>query len=507
MKFLFFSVVFCFVITANSQTSLNMELASNWDLPGLEYSDCWGYTDSNGNEFAVIGSLDSIHVFDITDPYNIYQVGAVDGGNAGSIWRDFKVYENYLYCVADQSGTNEGLIIIDLANLPNSISVVTRNNTDFFRAHNIFIEEATGRAYVVGARKAGVGSVNLIVFDLDADPEDPPVIYSGSMNGGYIHDIYVENNIAYCSHGNGGLRAYDVSSLSNITQLSLFNGYPESGYNHSSWLTEDGTSLVFCDETKDRGVKIIDVTDYGNFEMQDLFRSTLEAPAATNSLAHNPFVKGDYVYISYYHDGVQVFDISDPENVTLAAYYDTDTTNTNYSGSIGAWGVYPFFPSGTIIGSDIRNGLFVLKSTLECGLEVDNKNSNGTGSLFAAITCAANGDTITFNPSLNNDTILITEKSLTIDKNITIIADPSKNIYISATNADRVFDISPSTTVTLEGFNMISGNRPQGSILINNGMLTLKDINAFEKNGTLIIDNHIYNSGQINIQGDCNINL
>jgi choice-of-anchor B domain-containing protein len=487
-----------------------MTKTDQWDLPGLEYSDCWGYTAPDGKEYAVIGSLDSIHIFNISDPYNINQVASILGGASSTIWRDFKVYENYLYCVADQSGTNEGLIVIDLTDLPNSVNVVTRNNTDFFRAHNIYIEENTGRAYVVGARKAGVGSVNLIIFDLDANPADPPVIYSGSMNGGYIHDIFVRNNIAFASHGNGGLRVYDVTDVSNITQLGLFNGYPESGYNHSSWLTDDGTSLVFCDETKDRGVKIVDVTDYGNIEMQDLFRSTLEAPTATNSLAHNPFVKGNYVYISYYHDGVQVYDISDPENVTKAAYYDTYPTNTTYSGGFGAWGVYPFFASGTIIASDIDNGLFVLSANLpndNCQKVVQNINSGGIGSLKGAIACAENGDTISFNSNIANDTIFLEERGIAITKSLTIIADPSKNIYVSGQNVDRTFDIDNGTNVLLEGFNIISSNIAEGAAIFNAGTLTLKNMNCFEISGQSLINNHVFNEGDIIIQGTCNIKL
>jgi len=509
MRFILFSCCIFFLNFGQAQDSLNMTKTDQWDLPGLRYSDCWGYTAPDGKEYAVIGSLDSIHIFDISDPYDIEQVASVLGGPAPSLWRDFKVYDNYLYCVADQSGTSEGLIVIDLADLPNSVNVVTRNNTDFFRAHNIFIEELTSRAYVVGARKAGMGVVNLIVFDLAADPVDPPVIYSGTMPGGYIHDIHVRDNIAFASHGSPGLRIYDLSDLSNIIQLGIYDGYPEEGYNHSSWLTDDGTSLVFCDENTDRGVKIIDVVEYDNIELQDLFRSTLEAPNATNSIAHNPFVKGDYVYISYYHDGIQVFDISDPENATQIAYYDTDTTNTNYSGSLGAWGVYPYFPSGTIIGSDIRNGLFVLSVNIpdDCQKVVQNVNNVGIGSLNAAIDCAVSGDTITFDPSISNDTIFLGDKGILITKNLTIIADPAKNIYISGEAVDRTFEIDNANTVLLEGFNIISSNIGEGAAIFNAGTLTLKNINCFAFNGLNLINNHIYNEGDIIIQGICNINL
>src|SRR5690606_27722698 len=86
-------------------------------------------------------------------------------------------------------------------------------------------------------------------------------------------------------------------------------------------------------------------TDYHLFKSQLLENNP-------NSIAHNPFIKGDLCFIAYYHDGVQVFDISDPENIVRIAYYDT-YSNTNYDGYEGCWGVYPFLESGNIIASDI----------------------------------------------------------------------------------------------------------------------------------------------------------
>jgi hypothetical protein len=87
------------------------------------------------------------------------------------------------------------------------------------------------------------------------------------------------------------------------------------------------------------------------------------APTASNSIAHNPFIKGDSVYISYYHEGVQVYDISNPNAPVNVSYYDTEPSNTNYNGYRGTWGVYPYLPSGNIIASDVARGLFVLETT------------------------------------------------------------------------------------------------------------------------------------------------
>ena len=85
--------------------------------------------------------------------------------------------------------------------------------------------------------------------------------------------------------------------------------------------------------------------------------------AILGAIAHNPFIVDTLTFISYYHDGLQVWSIADPANPVHVGYFDTDTTiggGSNYPGFEGCWGTYPFFPSGTIIASDRDNGLFTV---------------------------------------------------------------------------------------------------------------------------------------------------
>ena len=66
--------------------------------------------------------------------------------------------------------------------------------------------------------------------------------------------------------------------------------------------------------------------------------------------------------VSYYHDGIQIFDISDPLNPVLEGYYDGYYQNTYYPNNyLGCWGVYPYFPSGNIIATDQDNGFHLLE--------------------------------------------------------------------------------------------------------------------------------------------------
>ncbi|MBK8490217.1 MAG: choice-of-anchor B family protein [Saprospirales bacterium] len=321
---------------------------------GTTYNEVWGYTDCDSREYAIMGSARYVHFFDLFDLSNPQEIGAFPGG-ATTIWRDMKTYKDRAYSVCDQC--QEGLMIFDLSQLPGTVTK-TNQTTEFFKsAHNIFIDEEAGWLFVAGSNANGNGA---IILDLNGDPDNPVVIGTPTLPGGYFHDIYVRNKVGYCSHGNNGYYVYNFADPQNPVLLGTLTDYPQSGYNHSSWLSEDGQYAVMADETFNKGLKMLDVSNLSDIKVTDVFRSKLLAPVDTASIPHNPFIRENYIFISYYHDGVQVFDMSDPHNVQQVAWYDTYPANTNYNGYQGCWGVYAFLPSGTILGSDMSNGLFVL---------------------------------------------------------------------------------------------------------------------------------------------------
>ena len=339
------------------QQNLNMSLLSTWDGVIQEYNDIWGYADGSGREYAIIGSYSNTHFIDITNPTAPQEVQRFLG-NTSSSWRDFKTYGQYAYGVSEGDGS---LQIFDLSGLPNSVTKVYDSQAFFSNCHNIFIDEAHGRLYAVGASTG-----NLIVLDLTQNPANPTLLKNTPLQGGYVHDLYVRDHIAYCSHEYRGLYVYDFSNLNNIITKGSITSYIDKGYNHSSWLSANGQVMAMADETHGLSVKLVDVGDLEDIEVISNFKSTLETTAVPNSIAHNPFIVGDkYVVVSYYHDGVQIYDISNPAAPTKVAYYDTDVSNTAYNGYIGSWGAYPYLPSGNIIASDINNGLFVLKPAFD----------------------------------------------------------------------------------------------------------------------------------------------
>jgi choice-of-anchor B domain-containing protein len=322
----------------------NINLLFNWSdstLPinslGGSYTDVYGVA-INGREYAVIGSTMGTHIIDVTIPTQCLEVAFVPGTFQGSgvTHRDFFSMDNYLYGVCDQGSST--LQIIDLTNLPNSVSLVYNSDSLISTSHNMFIDTINKKLY----------STNGTVLDI-SNPIYPAFLFNMGFS---CHDLYVENDTGYFNCTSNGLKVYEMTT--NTPQyLGGLTSYPDQGTNHSGW-KEDNT-YVFADENHGLSLKVIDVSDLSNLSVTALFNSGVDA----NSIAHNLIIRDDFVYVSYYHDGLQIFDISDPYNPIKAGYYDTYLPN-NHNGYAGNWGVDPQLPSGIILVSDVQSGLFVL---------------------------------------------------------------------------------------------------------------------------------------------------
>jgi len=383
MKTITLSIITCFFLLntffCNAQAQLKMSMLSTWkdntnSLPVnsyvAQYNDCWGYVDPAGREYAIIGSTMGTHIFNITNPASPKLVSFQKGKEASSavVHRDFKTYEHYLYAVCDEG--NSSLQIFDLKYLPDSVHKVYDSQSICRRAHNIFIDNK--RLYFAGLSDINGKGITLRVASL-ANPENPVIIKDLVPSGfTYVHDVFVRRDTAFLSSGNPGLFIYNYTNASAPVLIGSLTNYPEQGYNHSSWVTADGKTLVFADETHGKGLKVYDISDMQNIQLKSIFRSNLLNDPAKQSVPHNPFILGNKVFISYYHDGVQCFDISNTASPKQVAYYDTHPSSTNYSGfGPGCWGVYPFLPSRRIIGSDMANGLFILDGSQVLGVDDD----------------------------------------------------------------------------------------------------------------------------------------
>ncbi len=363
-------IVCLFGIQLTAQDSLNMKKMAVLGGLGAEYNDVWGYRHGT-KEFAVIGSNSAINIVDVTDCGNpTLEHQWVDGSSV--IWRDFKEYGDYVYAVCDGGACQEGLQVINKNTFAQSQSL-----THFRSAHNIFLEQKSGRLYVVGSN---TNSHGVIIFDVKTDPGNPILLKNlnfrdlqNDQSGNYyVHDIYVLNDTAYCSHGYAGYRIWDMVDVDNVSLIGELDD--SNGYNHSSWKHPYESYMYVAEEVPiGKPIYVYDISDIANPFTTYSFKDPLEEPNYTNNRPHNPFVLRERLYISYYHDGIQVYDVSDPELPTRIAYYDTylDNNGNGYSGYNGAWGVYPYLPSGCILASDGTYGL----NTLELTISPDADNS------------------------------------------------------------------------------------------------------------------------------------
>ena len=327
-------LILLFFFGASLLAQTNIDLISNLDdHHSAGYNDIWGYVDPIGNEYALLGVRSGIAIIDLSDPANPVEVAFIPGPQ--STWRDIKVHGQYAYTVTEQTGSGQGLQIIDLSDLPNSASLVTTINTLFDKAHNIFIDD--GFAYVIGTE--GEGGMHILDLSNPVNPTET-AYYTAS---GYIHDVYVWDDTVVVCTGN----TFELVDVSNKNIPQLISASPSSpGYPHSGWMTEDKRYFFGTEEGNQ-----VDITVW---DLQDRTSWDLVVPSwQTNSGAtvHNLFILGNYAHISYYTDGYVVLDISNPEAPFLVGEYSTSLQ----------WGCYPYLPSGITICSDMNNGLYVFQ--------------------------------------------------------------------------------------------------------------------------------------------------
>lgn len=318
---------------------------------GENFAAVWGYEDAQGNEFAIIGVRNAIRIYDVNDPRNPVQVYNYQDGQT-TWWREFKTYRNYLYAVCDDCYQGLQTICMDsLAqnNFKRDLSVIRS-------AHNIYIDTANARLYLCGASYLNkTPAYGIFIYSLDT-PSNPTLIKFHNT-GMYSHDVFVRNNICYASNGNAGTFIYDYNDVNNIFTISSSSVVP--GYHHSLWLNDSSTYMYGAMEIP-LGLPMATYKLLNNNMVYvDTFRARYPVGYLPNT-AHNPHLVRNKLYVSYYHDGVAIFDVSNRSTPRLMANYDTYTSPGAYNNFYGAWGVYPFLKSGLVLVSDMQTGLYVL---------------------------------------------------------------------------------------------------------------------------------------------------
>lgn len=335
----------------------------------------WGWTDPvTSEEYALMGCNNGLSIVDITTPESPVYMGRLPTHTVNSVWRDMKVYNNHVFVVAD-SASNHGMQVWDLTQLrnlaPPRLFAETAYYGGFGSAHNIAINEETGFAYAVGSNTC-LGGLHMVDI---RNPSSP--VFAGCVSEDhYTHDtqcvVYHGPDASHAgqeicfSSNEDTLTIIDVSVKSAPVQLSRTT-YAGAEYTHQGWITEDHRYFLIDDELDEQ--RNVHNTRTYIWDIGDL-----DAPVNTGfytgpafAIDHNLYIRGNYAYQANYRSGLRILDIADIASADLyeVGYFDIYPSADGVSFN-GAWGNYPFFPSGTVVVSGIEQGLYVLRPTCLC---------------------------------------------------------------------------------------------------------------------------------------------
>ena len=343
----------------------NVSLAT---MQGNTGNDIWGWFDAmSGKEYALVGMTNGTAFVDVSDPDNPVFLGRLPTQTSDSAWRDIKVHADFAFIVADGAGAH-GMQVFDLTRLrgvttPQVFSADVVYG-DFANAHNLAINEDSGFAYAVGTNTCGGG---LHVVDIST-PNNP--MFAACHAAFDTHDTqcvmyagpdadHAGNEIC-ASSAEDRIEFVDVTNKASPTTISELM-YPQLGFVHQGWLTDDHRFLLIGDEFDEANfgvptrTHVIDVSDL------DAPAYVFAYEAATRSIDHNLYVLGNRVFQANYTTGLRVLEFGNLANREIAeiAFFDTFPAG-NAIDFDGAWSVYPYLPSGNILVNDISNGLFIL---------------------------------------------------------------------------------------------------------------------------------------------------
>jgi choice-of-anchor B domain-containing protein len=204
------------------------------------------------------------------------------------------------------------------------------------------------------------------------NPRDPRIV--GSYTDTYMHDVYVETfsgaRASQCAPGHNpcevvfgwtgqDFRIIDFTDKTSPRVLSTLI-YPNLGYPHSGWISRNKQWLFGFDELDELNGGL--QTRILSFKIDNFRNPQVRAQwtGPTSAIDHNGYVVDNKLYVSSYTRGLRIMDVQNPSKPREIGSFDTHPENDS-TAFAGAWGAYPFLPSGNILVSDINRGLFIVK--------------------------------------------------------------------------------------------------------------------------------------------------
>lgn len=356
----------------------------------FKFSDI--YADGN---IAVQGTFScrGVYIYDLSDPDSPVIAAHYNPGNSIQFLEAIVIGNRGYF----GSGNGGGVHIVDLTDPfdPQLLGTVNSSNGNGFDS----IHEMVVDGNFLYENFNGFASKIIKVVNI-ADPVNPVFVRDiNPTEVRWVHAMHIRGNRMFTSgwgtsSTRGRTEIYDISNVeSNAPTLLGYiedaSGVTAGNRMHSSWSSENGEYLYSARETTD-GSGDIRTYDIRNPAVPVLVdKQTMEGIGLNAVTPHNPVVMGDYLYVSWYQAGVQVFDITEPAAPKKLAEYDTfpdvfapnsaekalvddsfdvicgsenlqNLLPTTYDGN---WAVFPFLGSDKILAGDMANGLFVLDAT------------------------------------------------------------------------------------------------------------------------------------------------
>ncbi len=352
-------------------------------------SDLWVFKGVDGRNYAYVGTWgacsgcygDRMYAWDVTDPANPVLTDSVMVD--ARVVNDVKVNAAGTIAVITREGASsrrDGIVVLDLSDPAHPAVASNYWETLTGGVHNTFIDGDI--VYAVHN-----GTADLHIIDI-SDPEDPVQIGRWGIPlhpGKYLHDVYVEDGLAYLSYWDDGLIILDVGNgirggsprdPEYVSQISY--RYPVGGREYGNthvafpYTNAAGNRYVFVGDEifpPEFDVNEVDTAPAGYIHVIDV--SDIENPVEVAEYRipragpHNVWVADDVMYVAYYNAGLRAVDVSGELRGDLGrggreiGVLATTDANAFVADRPMTWGPQLF--EGLIYASDHTSGLWVTR--------------------------------------------------------------------------------------------------------------------------------------------------
>ena len=298
-----------------------VQLKGHGTVSNVHTSDLWVWEGIDGRDYCVTGTWGGngeAYFWDVTDPNHLIPIDTIRV-DARTV-NDVKVSEDGKICVISREGASNrknGLVIIDVSNPREAAIIATYDEGLTGGVHNVFIYKDHIYALSNGER------YDIINIE---DPKFPEKVGTFELDepGHSIHDVWIEDGIAYSSNWAYGVWMVDVGNgmaggtPSNPKPIANY-AYP-SGWNHAAFPYYDKKTgkfyVIAGDEAFPNGLNTEDGPTIPAGFLHFIDFTDLEHPVEVAKYevpgagSHNLWVEGDLLYVGNYNAGLRVVDLS-----------------------------------------------------------------------------------------------------------------------------------------------------------------------------------------------------